>query len=100
MPMSPFLAQMANVLEAQFRPGLAEFVAREYRVRSTQDPIPERTKELVEACLNRMRLKLEECYDLKLSPMDVKNHCLLAIRLAVVDELDKEFPKPILLAQA
>lgn len=96
MPMTPFMAQIANILEAQLRPGLAEFVEREYKLRSG-DQIPSvlRSKELVDACLNRMRLKIEESYDLKLHPNDVKSHALLAIRLALADELDKEFPKLI-----
>lgn len=91
------MQQVATVLEAQLRPGLPEFVAREYKARSGGlAPTELRTKELVEAALVAMRLKLEECYDLKMQAGDVKNHALLAIRLALTDELDKEFPKVIL----
>lgn len=97
MPMTPFMSQIANILEAQLRPGLAEFVEREYKTRSGNEaPTALRTKALVDACLNRMRLKIEESYDLKLHPNDVKSHALLAIRLALADELDKEFPQIIL----
>lgn len=100
MPMTPLMTHVANVMEAQFRPGLADFVEREYKNRSANRPTVERTKELVDACLNRMRLKLEECYDLKLQAGDVKNQCLLAIRIALADELDKEFPKPLVIAES
>jgi hypothetical protein len=97
MPMTAFMSQIANVLEAQLRPGLAEFVEREYKARSgNQAPTALRTKELVERCMNAMRLKLEQCYDLKMQAKDVNNHALLAIRLSLADELDKEFPKIIL----
>lgn len=97
MPMTPFMSQIANLLETQLLPGLTEFVEREYKSRSgDQIPSALRTRELVDACLNRMRLKIEESYDLKLHPNDVKSHALLAIRLALYDELDKEFPKLIL----
>ncbi len=100
MPMTPLMSQVANVFEAQFRPGLAEFVKREYHARAANAPTALRTKELVESCLNRMRLRLEECFDQGLGAKEVSNHCLLAIRLALADELDKEFPKPIVLAQS
>lgn len=97
MPMTSFMSQIATVLEAQLRPGLAEFVEREYRARSgNQEPTPLRTKELVERCMNAMRLKLEQCYDLTMQAKDVNSHALLAIRLTLADELDKEFPKVIL----
>jgi hypothetical protein len=97
MPMTPFMSQIATVLEAQLRPGLAEFVEREYKSRSgNQEPTILRTKELVERCMNAMRLKLEQCYDEGMPAKEVNNHALLAIRLTLYDELDKEFPKIIL----
>ena len=96
MPMTPFMHQMANVLEAQLRPGLAGFIEKEYKLRGDKAPTALRLKELEENCLNRMRKKLEECYDLKITANDVASHCLLEIRLALYDELDKEFPKKTL----
>ena len=96
MPMTPFMQQMANLMESQLRPGLAEFVEREYKQRSTEAPTPARTKELVQACIDAMRLKLEHCFDTKVGVMDAKNHCLLAIRLELANQLDKEFPQIVL----
>jgi hypothetical protein len=97
MPMTAFMSQIANALEARLRPGLAEFITREYRERSgNQEPTILRVKELTDDCMNRMRLKLEECYDLKITAKETQSHAMLAIRLALADALDKEFPKIIL----
>lgn len=93
--MTPTMAGITNILEAQLRPGLSEFIDKEYRTRAGHFPLPGRTTELLDACMNRMRLKLEECYDHQMNAGEVKSHCMLAIRLALAEELDKEFPKPI-----
>jgi hypothetical protein len=97
MPMTPFLSMVANVLEGQFRPGLAEFVEREYKARSgNQAPTALRTKELTERSLIAMRMKVEECFDQKMDAGEATSHALLAIRLELANELDKEFPKIVL----
>ena len=94
--MTPLMSAMANTLEAQLRPGLAGFIEREYKSRSAASPTVARVKELTDKCLDRMRLKVEECYDTGTDAQAVASHALLEIRLALYDELDKEFPKIVL----
>ena len=96
--MTPFLENIANLLERQLRPGLADFVARGYRERAGSDPSVMRVKELVDGSMDAMRLELERCFDLKLETGAATAAAITAIRVKLSEELDKEFPRIVLSA--